>query len=31
VLPSVIDDRTRELMREFGRINSDDVRKDLTI
>jgi molecular chaperone DnaJ len=30
VLPSTIDDRSRELIREFGRLNPEDVRKDLT-
>ena len=28
VLPSTIDDRSRELIREFGRLNPGDVRKD---
>jgi molecular chaperone DnaJ len=31
VLPAVIDERSRELMREFGRINSEDVRGDLRV
>jgi molecular chaperone DnaJ len=30
VLPKVLDERSKELLREFGRINVDDVRKDLT-
>lgn len=29
VMPRVIDERSKELLREFGRINSEDVRKDL--
>jgi len=29
VLPKLLDERSKELLREFGRINSDDVRKDL--
>jgi molecular chaperone DnaJ len=29
VLPTMIDERSKELMREFGRINQDDVRKNL--
>jgi molecular chaperone DnaJ len=29
VLPEVVDERSRELIREFGRLNQDDVRKDL--
>ena len=29
VLPEVVDERSRELMREFGRLNQHDVRKDL--
>ncbi len=29
VLPAVADDRSKELMREFGRLNADDVRRDL--
>jgi molecular chaperone DnaJ len=29
VLPKVLDERSKELMREFGRINSGDVRSDL--
>jgi DnaJ-class molecular chaperone len=31
VLPAVIDERSKELLREFGRINNDDVRKDLAL
>jgi DnaJ-class molecular chaperone len=27
VLPRTLDERSKELLREFGRINSDDVRK----
>jgi molecular chaperone DnaJ len=30
VLPTLIDERSKELLREFGRINSEDVRKGLT-
>jgi molecular chaperone DnaJ len=29
VLPAVSDERSKELMREFGRLNSEDVRRDL--
>ena len=29
VLPRIVDERSKELMREFGRLNSEDVRKDL--
>jgi hypothetical protein len=29
VLPKVLDERSKELLREFGRINSDDVRAQL--
>jgi molecular chaperone DnaJ len=29
VLPANVDERSRELMREFGRLNSQDVRKEL--
>jgi len=29
VLPKILDERSKELLREFGRINGDDVRKDL--
>jgi molecular chaperone DnaJ len=28
VLPKVLDERSKELLREFGRINSGDVRSD---
>ena len=28
VLPSIVDERSKELMREFGRINSEDVRRE---
>jgi hypothetical protein len=28
-LPAVIDERSKELLREFGRINQENVRKDL--
>lgn len=31
VLPEVIDERSKELLREFGRINDADVRKDLAL
>ena len=31
VLPSFVDERSRELMREFGRLNSEDVRRDLQV
>ena len=31
VLPPVVDERSKELMREFGRLNSEDVRRDLTL
>jgi molecular chaperone DnaJ len=31
VLPAVIDERSKELMREFGRLNGDDVRRDLRV
>jgi molecular chaperone DnaJ len=30
VLPRLLDERSKELLREFGRINSEDVRKELT-
>jgi molecular chaperone DnaJ len=30
VLPKMLDERSKELLREFGRINSEDVRKELT-
>ncbi len=29
VLPSMVDERSKELMREFGRLNAGDVRKSL--
>ena len=29
VLPRVLDERSKELLREFGRINAEDVRKEL--
>lgn len=31
VLPPILDERSKELLREFGRLNGDDVRKDLTV
>jgi molecular chaperone DnaJ len=30
VLPSVLDERSKELLREFGRLNAENVRSDLT-
>mgnify|MGYP003343483063 FL=1 len=30
VLPPVLDERSKELLREFGRLNSADVRQELT-
>lgn len=30
VLPRVLDERSKELLREFGQINGDDVRRELT-
>ena len=30
VLPNVLDERSKELLMEFGRINREDVRKELT-
>jgi molecular chaperone DnaJ len=30
VLPKLLDERSKELLREFGKINNDDVRRDLT-
>ena len=30
MLPKVLDERSKELLREFGRINPDDVRKEST-
>jgi molecular chaperone DnaJ len=29
VLPKLLDERSKEILREFGRINGEDVRKDL--
>jgi hypothetical protein len=29
VLPRVMDERSKELLREFGRLNGDDVRREL--
>jgi hypothetical protein len=29
VLPQLLDERSKELLREFGRINPDDVRREL--
>ena len=29
VLPRLLDERSKELLREFGRINADDVRREL--
>jgi hypothetical protein len=29
VLPKLLDERSKELLREFGRINQEDVRKPL--
>lgn len=31
VLPAVVNERSRELMREFARVNSEDVRRDLQV
>ena len=31
VLPERLDERSRELMREFGRLNTEDVRRDLRL
>jgi molecular chaperone DnaJ len=31
VLPTSVDERSRELMREFARLNSEDVRRDLHV
>ncbi|MGB2717895.1 MAG: J domain-containing protein [Vicinamibacterales bacterium] len=31
VLPPVVDERSKELMREFGRLYNGDVRRDLTV
>ncbi|HEX2122316.1 MAG TPA: DnaJ C-terminal domain-containing protein, partial [Thermoanaerobaculia bacterium] len=30
-LPSMADERSKELMREFGRINNEDVRRELKL
>ena len=30
VLPRLLDERSKELLREFGRINADDVRRELS-
>jgi len=30
VLPKLLDERSKELLREFGRINPDNVRRSLT-
>jgi len=30
VLPKLLDERSKELLREFGRVNTDDVRKELS-
>ena len=30
-LPSLVDERSKELMREFGRINNEDVRRELKL
>lgn len=31
MLPRVLDERSKELLREFGRLNVEDVRKDLAV
>jgi molecular chaperone DnaJ len=31
VLPALADERSKELMREFGRLNGEDVRRDLHV
>ncbi len=31
VLPAFVDERSKELMREFGRLNGEDVRRDLHV
>jgi molecular chaperone DnaJ len=31
VLPRVLDERSKELLREFGRLNDEDVRRDLGV
>jgi molecular chaperone DnaJ len=30
VLPKLLDERSKDLLREFGRINGEDVRRELT-
>jgi molecular chaperone DnaJ len=30
VLPKVLDERSKELLREFGRLNTEDVRRDMS-
>jgi molecular chaperone DnaJ len=31
VLPTLVDEKTKDLMREFGRLHGEDVRKDLHV
>jgi molecular chaperone DnaJ len=31
VLPAATDERSKQLMREFGRLNGEDVRRDLQL
>ncbi|MBM3771910.1 MAG: J domain-containing protein [Acidimicrobiia bacterium] len=31
VLPRILDERSKELLREFGRLNGDDVRRDVEV
>jgi hypothetical protein len=31
VLPQMVDERSKELIREFGRLNNEDVRRDLSV
>jgi hypothetical protein len=31
VLPPVVDERSKELMREFGRLNHIDVRRNIMV
>jgi molecular chaperone DnaJ len=31
VLPKLLDERSKELLREFGRINTEDVRKEIAV
>ncbi len=31
VLPAVVDERSKELIREFGRLNNENVRRDLNV